>query len=46
MIEGISGENIPQLYAKDGVELTDLILVKPEAKEVPNGDSDQEDSAD
>lgn len=37
LLEGISGDNIPQLYAKDGVDLTDLVLVDPEAKEVPYG---------
>ena len=29
LLEGIKGEDIPQLYAKDGVDLTKIILVDP-----------------
>ncbi len=29
MLEGIPEENIPQLYAKDGVELDKMVLVRP-----------------
>lgn len=29
LLEGINGEDIPQLYAKDGVDLTKIILVDP-----------------
>ena len=32
LLENIPGENIPQLYARDGVELNDMILVRPEAE--------------
>lgn len=32
LLEGVSGDGIPQIFAKDGVDLTDLILVAPEAK--------------
>ena len=30
LLEGIPGENIPQLYARDDVDLNDLILVRPD----------------
>ena len=30
LLEGIPGENIPQLYARDDVDLNELILVRPD----------------
>ena len=36
LLEGISGENIPQLYARDDVDLNDLILVRPDVTNESN----------
>lgn len=30
LLEGIHGDNIPQLYARDDVDLDEMILVRPE----------------
>ena len=30
LLEGIPGENIPQIYARDDIDLNDIILVRPE----------------
>lgn len=30
LLEGIPGENIPQIYSRDGVNLNDVILVRPD----------------
>lgn len=32
LLENIPGEDIPQLYARDGVELDEMILVRPETE--------------
>ena len=41
LLEGIPGENIPQIYARDDVDLNDMILVRPDVEATSYIESDK-----